>query len=127
MTENPDTSPQQGAVVADTLNEEVDARMRADRLGLDYIQLQDFEIDHGLFESIPVELMFRYHFIPYRMLSDRLQIVVADPTDVLMLAAPELLIGHAVDVAVGTRSAIPEILTRSGSSQRRIGGRPHQL
>ncbi|MDQ7008191.1 MAG: GspE/PulE family protein [Acidobacteriota bacterium] len=106
------------AAATDTINEEVEARQRAERLGLDFVQLQDFEIDHELFESVPVELMFRYHFIPFRMQDERLQIVVSDPTDVLMIDELELLLGHPVDVSVGTRSAIQEILKRSESSQR---------
>ena len=116
MTDTSDSSSP--AIGSDTINEEADSKARAERLGLEFIHLQDFEIDHKLFESIPVELMFRYHFIPFRMLEDRLQIVVSDPTDVLMLDELELLIGHPIDVAVGTRSAIQEILKRSESSQR---------
>ena len=106
------------ATASDTMNEEAEARQRAERLGLDFVHLQDFEIDHELFESVPVELMFRYHFIPFRMKDERLQIVVSDPTDVLMIDELELLLGHPVDVSVGTRLAIQEILKRSESSQR---------
>ena len=106
------------ATASDTINEEAEARQRAERLGLDFVHLQDFEIDHELFESVPVELMFRYHFIPFRMKDERLQIVVSDPTDVLMIDELELLLGHPVDVSVGTRLAIQEILKRSESSQR---------
>ncbi len=106
------------ATASDTINEEAEARQRAERLGLDFVHLQDFEIDHELFESVPVELMFRYHFIPFRMKDERLQIVVSDPTDVLMIDELELLLGHPVDVSVGTRMAIQEILKRSESSQR---------
>lgn len=103
---------------ADTLNEEVEARNRADRLGLEFIDLKNFEIDHELFKSIPVELMFRYNFVPFRKKGEMLIVVVSDPTDVLMIDELELLLNTPVDVAVGTRSAIQEILKRSESSQR---------
>ncbi len=102
----------------DTLNEEVEARSRAERLGLEYVNLQDLEIDHDLFANIAVELMFRYHFVPYRKQGDHLVVVVSDPTDVLMIDELESLLGMPIDVMVGARPAIQEILKRSESSQR---------
>jgi len=99
-------------------DEEQEARARAERLDLPFVNLTDFEIDHELFRAIQVDLMFRYNFVPYRQEGDRLLIVVADPSDVLMIDELELLLGRAVDVVVGTRSAIQEILKKSESSQR---------
>ncbi len=104
--------------VADTINEEIDARARAERLGLEFVDLQDVEIDLSLFETIPVELMFRYHFVPIRRAGERLVVAVVDPTDVLMIDELELLLGTPIEVSVGTRAAIQEILKRSESSQR---------
>jgi type IV pilus assembly protein PilB len=118
MTETQKPDETVAAASADTLNEEVEAQARADRLGLEFIDLKNFEIDHELFQSIPVELMFRYNFVPYRKRGEQLVVVVSDPTDVLMIDELELLLGTPVDVAVGTRSAIQEILKRSESSQR---------
>ena len=104
--------------LGDTVNDEIDARLRAQRLGLEFVDVKDFTVDHDLFASIPVELMFRYNFVPYTKQEGRLKVVVADPTDVLMIDELELMLETPVDVAVGTRSAIQEILKRSESSQR---------
>ncbi len=104
--------------VADTINEEIDARARAERLGLDFVDVQDVEIDLSLFQTIPVDLMFRYHFVPIRRRGDRLVVAVVDPTDVLMIDELELLLGTPIEIVVGTRNAIQEILKRSESSQR---------
>jgi type IV pilus assembly protein PilB len=112
------TVPEAVAGVGDTVNEEIEARLRAERLGLEFVDLKEFKIDHQLFESIPVDLMFRYHFVPYDKEDGRLSVVVADPTDVLMIDELELLLGLPVDVSVGTRSAIQDVLKRSESSQR---------
>jgi len=119
MSENQELEPNfvPGAV-ADTINEEIDARARAERLGLEFVDLQDVEIDLSLFETIPVELMFRYHFVPIRRSGERLIVAVVDPTDVLMIDELELLLGTPIEVSVGTRAAIQEILKRSESSQR---------
>ncbi len=108
----------EGGGLGDTVNDEIDARLRAQRLGLEFVDVKDFTVDHDLFQSIPVELMFRYYFVPYMKQDGRLKVVVADPTDVLMIDELEILLGTPVDVAVGTRSAIQEILKRSESSQR---------
>src|SRR5512139_18912 len=62
--------------------------------------------------------MFRYNFVPRHRTAVGLQIVVADPTDVLMIDELELLLGSSIEVAVGTPTAIQEILKKSESSQR---------
>jgi type IV pilus assembly protein PilB len=102
----------------DVLSEEIRARTLAERLGLDYVDLAQFAIDPELFRSIPVDLMFRYNFVPRRRTERGLSVVVADPTDVLMIDELELLLGTGVSVSVGTQTAIQEILKKSESSQR---------
>ncbi len=102
----------------DVLSEEFQAQRLADRLGIEYVDLADFEIDPELFRSIPVDLMFRYNFVPRHRTATGLQVVVADPTDVLMIDELELLLGTSIEVCVGTVSAIQQILKKSESSQR---------
>jgi len=100
------------------LSEDHQAQRTAERLGLRFVDLEHFEIEPELFRAIPVDLMFRYNFVPRRRTDAGLEIVVADPTDVLMMDELELLLGTAVRVSVGTHSAIQEILKKSESSQR---------
>jgi len=102
----------------EALNEELETRQVAERLGLEYIDLDNFEIDPELFRSIPVDLMFRYNFVPRHRTATGLEVVVSDPTDVLMIDELELLLGSSIEVAVGTQTAIQEILKKSESSQR---------
>ncbi|HEX6851680.1 MAG TPA: GspE/PulE family protein [Candidatus Polarisedimenticolaceae bacterium] len=102
----------------DVLSEEYQARRLAERLSIEFVDLDNFEIDPELFREIPVDLMFRYNFVPRHRTSLGLQIVVADPTDVLMIDELELLLGSSIEVAVGTPTAIQEILKKSESSQR---------
>ncbi len=102
----------------EVLSEEYQAQRLAERLGLEYVDLEHFEIDPELFRSIQVDLMFRYNFVPRQRTGNGLQIVVADPTDVLMIDELELLLGAAIEVCVGTNRAIQEILKKSESSQR---------
>jgi len=104
--------------VEEILSEELAAKRLGDRVGIEYVDLANFEIDPELFRSIPVDLMFRYNFVPRARMAGGLQIVVADPTDVLMIDELELLLGTSIEVVVGTSTAIQEILKKSESSQR---------
>jgi type II secretory ATPase GspE/PulE/Tfp pilus assembly ATPase PilB-like protein len=102
----------------DVLSEELHAQRMAARMALEYIDLDDFEIDPELFRSIPVDLMFRYNFVPRHKTEIGLQVVVADPGDVLMIDELEILLGTSIEICVGTQTAIQEILKKSESSQR---------
>ncbi len=100
------------------LSEEVQAQKLAERLEIEYVDLEHFAIDPELFRSLPVDLMFRYNFVPRHRTETGLTVVVADPTDVLMIDELELLLGSPIEVCVGTTTAIQEILKKSESSQR---------
>ncbi len=103
---------------AEVLSEELHAQRLSARLGLEFVDVTQFTIDHELFRSIPVDLMFRYNFVPYKYRGNTLICVVSDPADVLMIDELELLLGHPIEMMVGTRTAIQEILKKSESSQR---------
>ncbi|HXH28505.1 MAG TPA: GspE/PulE family protein [Candidatus Polarisedimenticolia bacterium] len=99
-------------------SEETQAQRIAARLGIPYIDLSDFPINHDLFRAIPVDLMFRYNFVPWKEENGKLVVVIADPSDVLMIDELEILLGRPLSVCVGSKSAINETLKKSESSQR---------
>ncbi|HSE42556.1 MAG TPA: GspE/PulE family protein [Acidobacteriota bacterium] len=99
-------------------HEEQNAKLLAERYRLDFIELKDFQIDHSLFRSIPVDLMFRYNFVPFKKDHDILYVVVADPSNILMVDDLELQLGIRIRMLVGTQSAIQDVLKKSESSQR---------
>src|SRR5688572_8990654 len=92
-----DTEAESPAMGGDVLTEEVQASRLATRLGLEFVDVTQFTIDHDLFRSIPVDLMFRYNFVPWKYRGNTLVCVVADPSDVLMIDELELLLGHPID------------------------------
>ena len=98
--------------------ERVDAELFADRYGLEFVDMTHFRIDNDLFRRVPFELMLRYGFIPESQLDGRMSVVMADPSDVVKIDEMELLLGQPVEVKVGVRSAIEEILQKSESAQR---------
>jgi len=98
--------------------EEQLARDLAQRYRLEFIELKDFQIDHSLFRAIPVDLMFRYNFVPFKKENGTLYIVVSDPSNILIADELELHLSVRIKMLVGTQSAIQDILKKSESSQR---------
>ncbi len=94
------------------------ARDLAQRYRLEFIELKDFQIDHSLFRAIPVDLMFRYNFVPFKRENETLYIVVSDPSNILIADELELHLSVRIKMLVGTQSAIQDILKKSESSQR---------
>ncbi len=90
----------------------------AERYDLDVVDMSRFRIDNDLLRSIPFDLMLRYGFVPDRQLQGRLAVVMADPGDITKLDEMELLLGQPLEVRIGVRSAIEEILQKSESAQR---------
>ncbi len=109
----------EGATPAvDAAAEEANARRLAQRYQLEFVNLDEFRIDHGLFRSIPADLMLRYSFVPYRRDGQALLIVVSDPSDLATIDELAAQLNTPVRVCVGTSSAIQNILKKSESSQR---------
>jgi type IV pilus assembly protein PilB len=98
--------------------EEVVARELATRFHLEFVDVASFAPDPDILQSVPVELMFRYNFLPYRREGGRLVLVMADPTDVPVVDELSLLLQTPIQPAVGTPSAIQEALKRSQGTQR---------
>jgi type IV pilus assembly protein PilB len=98
--------------------DEAEAQRTAARLGIEYVDLGDFAINQDLFRAIPVDLMFRYNFIPWKEENGRLVVVMSDPSDVLMVDELETLLGRPLQIAVAAKLAIAEVLKKSESGQR---------
>ena len=55
------------------------AQALARRYRSEFVDLKNFRIEHELFKSVPVDMMFRYNFVPLEQHEDRLAIAVSDP------------------------------------------------
>jgi type II secretory ATPase GspE/PulE/Tfp pilus assembly ATPase PilB-like protein len=98
--------------------EEQEARALAARYQLDFVDVRSFAPDPEILQSVPVELMFRYTFLPYHRVGDRLVLVMADPTDLVVVDELSALLRTIVQPAAGAASAIQEALKRSQGTQR---------
>ena len=94
------------------------ARDLAQRYGLEFVDVASFAPDPEILKSVPVELMFRYNFLPYRRAEGRLVLVMADPTDIPVVDELSLILQTPIQPAVGAASAIQEALKRSQGTQR---------
>jgi type IV pilus assembly protein PilB len=102
----------------DRAAEDQEARRLARRYQLEFVDLEQFHIDHALFRSIPADLMLRYGFVPYRRDGQTLFIVVSDPRDLQTIDEVGVQLGTKVRPVVGSPSAIQGILKKSESSTR---------
>src|SRR5947209_14373881 len=102
----------------DPTAEAAQARALAARYRCEYVDLRDGVIDHELFRSIPVDLMFRYNFVPMRAQNGTLDIALSDPRNLNLIDELTLLLNRKLRVKVATLSQIAELLKKTEQSQR---------
>jgi type IV pilus assembly protein PilB len=94
------------------------AKTLARRYRSEFVDLKNFRIDHELFKTVPVELMFRYNFVPLALEGDRLSIAVSDPSKLMMLDEISGLLGKKLVTRVATLLQITDLLKKTEQSQR---------
>ena len=98
--------------------ETAQAQAMAARYRCDFIDLREAGIDHDLFRSIPVDLMFRYNFVPLHAQNGTLDIALSDPRNLNLIDELTLLLNKKLRVKVATLSQISELLKKTEQSQR---------
>ena len=99
-------------------NEEITARSLADRYRCPFIDLQHTYLQPDLFKKIPVDILFRYNFVPLEERDGRLAIAIADPSQLMAIDEISILLGKRVLTKVATPSQINDILKKTEQSQR---------
>src|ERR1700742_3371980 len=94
------------------------AQALARRYRCEFIDLQNFRIRHEVLRSVPVDMMFRYNFVPLEQEEDRLVIAVSDPSKLMLLDEISGLLGQRVVTRVATLSQITDLLKKTEQSQR---------
>ena len=94
------------------------AQALARRYRCEYVDLTNFPLQTEVIHSIPVDLMFRYNFLPLEWQKDSLVIAVADPSRLMMLDEIASLLGKHVITRVATLSQITALLKMTEQSQR---------
>jgi type IV pilus assembly protein PilB len=91
----------------------------ARRYRCEFVDLTNFELHHDLFKRIPVDLMFRYNFVPLQETPDgRLAIAIADPSQLMMIDEIAVMLKQRIITKVSTLKQITNILAKTEQSQR---------
>ena len=104
--------------VKDTASELDQARSIAQRYCCEFVDLKTTKIDHELFRTLPVDLMFRYHFVPIQAVNGTLEIALSDPKQIVLIDELSVLLAKKLKVKVATYSQISDLLKKTEQSQR---------
>src|SRR5438105_10589749 len=102
----------------DPLQETEQARALASRYRCEFVDLRELRIDHDLFHSVPVDLMFRYNFVPITGQNGTLEIALSDPRNLNLIDELSILLQKKLRVKVATLSQISDLLKKTEQSQR---------
>src|SRR6201999_2853556 len=102
----------------EALSEAERAQMLARRYHSEFVDLKNFKIQHELFKSMPVDMMFRYNFVPLEQTEGRLAIAVSDPSKLMVIDEISGLLGTRIVTRVATLSQITDLLKKTEQSQR---------
>jgi type IV pilus assembly protein PilB len=106
-------------LVLKDLGPEIEAAQQvALRYRCEYVDLREAAIDHDLFRTVPVDLMFRYNFVPLRAVNGTLDIALSDPRNLNTIDELGLLLNKKLRVKVATASQIADLLKKTEQSQR---------
>src|SRR5579872_253509 len=94
------------------------ARDLATRYRCEFIDLGDYRLDAELFKSVPVDLMFRYNFVPLEERDGILWIAIADPSKLMLIDEISWLLSRRVKTKVALLTQINDILKKTEQSQR---------
>src|SRR6201986_4238732 len=94
------------------------AQATAARYRCEFVDLRDGAIDVDLFRSIPVDLMFRYNFVPLKAQNGTLEIALVDPRNLNTIDELSLLLHKKLKIRVATASQISDLLKKTEQSQR---------
>ncbi len=94
----------------------------AARYRCEFVDLNHTKIDHELFRTVPVDLMFRYHFVPLQSNNGTLEIALADPRQIVLIDELAVLLSRKLKVKVATHSQISDLLKKTEQSQRVLEG-----
>src|SRR6202161_2748355 len=94
------------------------AEALARRYCAEFVDLRNCRIQHDLLRTVPVELMFRYNFVPIEQQGEALVIAVSDPSRLMGLDEISGLLGHRIIARVATLSQITDLLKKTEQSQR---------
>jgi type IV pilus assembly protein PilB len=102
----------------DPASEVAEAQRLAARYRLNFVNLEDQDVDYTLVQQLPVDLMLRHRFVPLRQENGHTVIAMVDPSDLLLLDELSVQLRTQIRVEVTTRSAVEAVLRKGDAGQR---------
>lgn len=100
----------QVAVEQGLLTEEQALRALGEELGMRFIELNDFQIDHDLLTKFPTTAIFRHSLLPLRRNNGRVEIATADPFDLEALDELGSLSGFRLEPVLTRRDDLVRLI-----------------
>ncbi|MFQ6068938.1 MAG: GspE/PulE family protein [Candidatus Aminicenantales bacterium] len=97
----------------DFLEEEEKTKQLAERYHIPYIDLSRHSLKRELVQSVPVDFLYRFNFIPLEDNGETVNIAIADPSDLATIDSIESFLGKKVRVFAASKRAIHEALRKS--------------
>ncbi|HJV34088.1 GspE/PulE family protein [Geomonas sp.] len=94
------------------------ARALAEQFAMEYVDLRGVRPEENIFNQIPPDLLFRFHFIPLELRGDLLVVAIADPTAVVQLDEMSLLLERPLLFKVAEESEIAAYLKKGEGTSR---------
>jgi type IV pilus assembly protein PilB len=103
--------------------EVTNAKALAARYRAGFVDLKDGRVDLELLRLVPVDMMFRYNFVPVAIEkapggAETLEIAVADPRNLQLIDELSVLLKKRLRVRVAALHQITELLKKTEQSQR---------
>ena len=94
----------------------------AARYRCEYVDLKEEKVDLELLRLVPVDMMFRYNFLPVQLLQtpsgEMLEVAVADPRNLQLIDELAVLLRKRLRVKVAALHQITDLLKKTEQSQR---------
>jgi type IV pilus assembly protein PilB len=88
------------------------AQAQAQRLGLDFVDLSERDVDPGAFSLIPEKVLRKHKVVPLRIENKRLLVAMSDPANIYALDDLKLASGYRIAPVVATSASIQHTQTK---------------
>ncbi|MBM3793442.1 MAG: type II/IV secretion system protein [Acidobacteria bacterium] len=94
------------------------ARALAERYRCEFVDLKEAHIAQDVLKSVPVDLMFRYNFVPLAAHNGTLEIALSDPRNLNLVDELSILLDKKLRIKVAALQQISDLLKKTEQSQR---------
>ncbi len=95
------------------LTEEETLRALADELGMKFVELKNFSVDHDLLSQFPTSTIYRHSLLPLRRDNGRVEVATSDPFDLEALDELGAVSGLRLDPVLARRDDVVQLIKQN--------------